>query len=169
MLHFLSIQLYARSFSKVAYFFPTLNKTSNMSLTAPSLYWTVSRATPNRSSTATTAAVTATVVVESSRRNRVPRTPQRLRAPPKPGPGLGASGSGAASGGSAAAGPAAAAVVGVQVAKDAATAGPKAGAELGQQAETAADAAGHTPTTNDDGNDGENTSPAPLRDRKSVV
>lgn len=76
--------------------------------------------------------------------------------------GSGASGSGAASGGSAAAaGPAAAAVVGVQVAKDAAIAGPKAGAELGQQAETAADAADHTPTTNGGGNVGGNTSPAP--------
>lgn len=76
----------------------------------------------------------------------------------------GASGSGAASGGSAAAaaaGPAAAAVIGVQVAKDAATAGPKAGAEVGQQAETAADAADHTPTTNGGGNVGGNTSPAP--------
>ncbi len=72
--------------------------------------------------------------------------------------GSGASGTGAASGRSAAAaGPAAAAVVGVQVAKDAATAGSKAGAELGQQAETAADAADHTPTTNGGGN----TSPAP--------
>ncbi|WP_270618507.1 conjugal transfer protein TrbL [Micrococcus luteus] len=76
--------------------------------------------------------------------------------------GSGASGSGAASGGSAAAaGPAAAAVIGVQVAKDAATAGPKAGAEVGQQAETAADAADHTPTTNGGGNGGGNTSPAP--------
>lgn len=76
--------------------------------------------------------------------------------------GSGASGSGAASSGSAAAaGPAAAAVIGVQVAKDAATAGPKASAELGQQAETAADAADHTPTTNGGGNGGGNTSPAP--------
>lgn len=76
--------------------------------------------------------------------------------------GSGASGSGAASGGSAAAaGPAAAAVVGVQVAKDAATAGPKAGAELGQQAETAADAADPTPTTNGGGGNGGSTPPAP--------
>lgn len=74
----------------------------------------------------------------------------------------GASGSGAASGGSAAAaGPAAAAVIGAQVAKDAATAGPKAGAELGQQAETAADAADHTPTNNEGGGNGGNTPPAP--------
>lgn len=74
----------------------------------------------------------------------------------------GASGSGAASGGSAAAaGPAAAAVIGVQVAKDAATAGPKAGTELGQQAETAADAADHTPTNNAGGGNGGNTPPAP--------
>ena len=73
----------------------------------------------------------------------------------------GASGSGAASGGSAAAaGPAAAAVIGVQVAKDAATAGPKAGAELGQQAETAADAADHTPSPNGGGGDGGSTPPA---------
>ncbi|MGJ3509460.1 conjugal transfer protein TrbL [Enemella sp. A6] len=76
--------------------------------------------------------------------------------------GSGASGSGAASGGSAAAaGPAAAAVVGVQVAKDAATVGPKAGAELGQQAETAADAADHTPTNNGGAGNGGNTPPAP--------
>ena len=76
--------------------------------------------------------------------------------------GSGASGSGAASGGSAAAaGPAAAAVVGVQVAKDAATAGPKAGAEVGQQAETAADAADHTPANNEGGGNGGNTPPAP--------
>ncbi|WP_222844319.1 conjugal transfer protein TrbL [Buchananella hordeovulneris] len=75
--------------------------------------------------------------------------------------GSGASGAGAASGGSAAAaGPAAAAVVGVQVAKDAATAGPKAGAELGQQAETAADAADHTPTTNGGGGNGGSPPPA---------
>ncbi|MGJ4050010.1 conjugal transfer protein TrbL [Corynebacterium macclintockiae] len=74
----------------------------------------------------------------------------------------GASGSGAASGGSAAAaGPAAAAVIGAQVAKDAATAGPKAGAELGQQAETAANAADHTPTNNEGGGNGGNTPPAP--------
>lgn len=74
----------------------------------------------------------------------------------------GASGSGAASGGSAAAaGPAAAAVIGVQLAKDAATAGPKAGAELGQQAETAADAADHTPTNNGGAGNGGNTPPAP--------
>lgn len=74
----------------------------------------------------------------------------------------GASGSGAASGGSAAAaGPAAAAVIGVQVAKDAAIAGPKAGAELGQQAETAADAADHTPTPNGGAGNGGNTPPAP--------
>lgn len=74
----------------------------------------------------------------------------------------GASGSGAASGGSAAAaGPAAAAVIGAQVAKDAATAGPKAGAELGQQAETAADAADHTPTPNGGAGNGGNTPPAP--------
>lgn len=74
----------------------------------------------------------------------------------------GASGSGAASGVSAAAaGPAAAAVIGAQVAKDAATAGPKAGAELGQQAETAADAADHTPTPNAGGCNGGNTPPAP--------
>ena len=77
--------------------------------------------------------------------------------------GSGASGSGAASGGSAAAaGPAAAAVVGVQVAKDAATAGPKAGAEVGQQAETAADAADHTPANNEGGGNGGNTPPAPV-------
>ena len=76
--------------------------------------------------------------------------------------GSGASGTGAASGGSAAAaGPAAAAVIGVQVAKDAATAGPKAGTELGQQAETAADAADHTPTNNAGGGNGGNTPPAP--------
>lgn len=78
--------------------------------------------------------------------------------------GSGTSGSGAASGGSAAAaaaGPAAAAVVGVQVAKDAATAGPKAGAELGQQAETAADAADHTPTNNGGGGNGGSALPAP--------
>ncbi|SCQ60349.1 TrbL/VirB6 plasmid conjugal transfer protein [Propionibacterium freudenreichii] len=76
--------------------------------------------------------------------------------------GSGTSGSGAASGGSAAAaGPAAAAVIGVQVAKDAATAGPKAGAELGQQAETAADAADHTPTPNGGAGNGGNTPPAP--------
>lgn len=76
--------------------------------------------------------------------------------------GSGASGSGAASGGSAAAaGPAAAAVVGAQVAKDAATAGPKAGAESGQQAETAADAADHTPTNNGGSSGGGNTPPAP--------
>lgn len=74
----------------------------------------------------------------------------------------GASGSGAASGGSAAAaGPAAAAVIGVQLAKDAATAGPKAGAELGQQAETAADAADHTPSPNGGGGNGGSTPPAP--------
>ena len=75
----------------------------------------------------------------------------------------GASGSGAASGGSAAAaGPAAAAaVIGAQVAKDAATAGPKAGAELGQQAETAADAADHTPSPNGGGGNGGSTPPAP--------
>lgn len=74
----------------------------------------------------------------------------------------GASGSGAASGGSAAAaGPAAAAaVIGAQVAKDAAIAGPKAGAELGQQAETAADAADHTPSPNGGGGDGGSTPPA---------
>lgn len=76
--------------------------------------------------------------------------------------GSGASGVGAASGGSAAAaGPAAAAVVGVQVAKDAATAGPKAGAELGQQAETAAEAADHTPTNTGGGGNGGSTPPAP--------
>lgn len=74
----------------------------------------------------------------------------------------GASGSGAASGGSAAAaGPAAAAVIGAQVAKDAATAGPKAGAEVGQQAETAADAADHTPSPNGGGGNGGSTPPAP--------
>ena len=75
----------------------------------------------------------------------------------------GASGSGAASGGSAAAaGPAAAAaVIGAQVAKDAAIAGPKAGAELGQQAETAADAADHTPSPNGGGGNGGSTPPAP--------
>ena len=73
----------------------------------------------------------------------------------------GASGSGAASGGSAAAaGAAAAAVIGAQVAKDAAIAGPKAGAELGQQAETAADAADHTPSPNGGGGDGGSTPPA---------
>lgn len=74
----------------------------------------------------------------------------------------GASGSGAASGGSAAAaGPAAAAaVIGAQVAKDAAIAGPKAGAELGQQAETAANAADHTPSPNGGGGDGGSTPPA---------
>lgn len=77
--------------------------------------------------------------------------------------GSGTSGSGAASGGSAAAaGPAAAAaVIGVQVAKDAATAGPKVGAEVGQQAETAADAADHTPTPNGGGSNGGSTPPAP--------
>lgn len=75
--------------------------------------------------------------------------------------GSGTSGSGAASGGSAAAaGPAAAAVIGVQVAKDAATAGPKAGAEVGQQAETAADAADHTPTNTGGGGNGGSTPPA---------
>ena len=75
----------------------------------------------------------------------------------------GASGSGAASGGSAAAaGPAAAAVIGVQLAKDAAIAGPKAGAEVGQRAETAADAADHTPANNEGGGNGGNTPPAPV-------
>lgn len=76
--------------------------------------------------------------------------------------GSGTSGSGAASGGSAAAaGPAAAAVIGVQLAKDAATAGPKAGAEVGQQAETAADAADHTPSPNNaGGGNGGSTPPA---------